>query len=94
MKRLLFIIAAVVALAACATQEAPLGAAIPCPKSSPCAAACANLSAHGCPDAKPTPAGASCVEVCENVNASGTIPYPSECVSKAKSCAAAEACFR
>lgn len=93
MKRLLFA-AVLVAVVACATQEAPLGATAPCPKLSPCAAACANLAAHDCPDAKPTPAGASCVEVCENVNASGTIPYPSDCVSKAKSCGAAEACFR
>jgi len=57
-----------------------------------CADACARLSALHCSEAGTTTAGATCLDVCRNVQSSGVVAWNLSCLSKAKSCAAAEIC--
>jgi len=66
--------------------------AVPLPDTIDCVGACARMSADGglgCEDGKPTPAGVPCaVWFCASPISSAR----AACVSRASSCAAAEAC--
>lgn len=59
---------------------------------SPCASACVNLRALGCPAGSPTPKGTTCEAVCENASGTGFSPVNTACLSAAKSCAESAAC--
>jgi hypothetical protein len=48
----------------------------------------------GCTWAQPTPAGASFVDVCANNQAANISPWNLDCMARAKSCSAVDACNR
>lgn len=58
--------------------------------SSPCARACKQLSALGCPEAKKPVGGRTCVETCKAIAPISS--YDPECVIKAKTVASARLC--
>lgn len=93
MRRLISIafgLAFLVLSVSCVTTPVP--PPVPPPGTPTCDTACARLEALGCPAAKPTPAGDPCQAVCANLEDSGIITYGVECVTKAESCAEADAC--
>jgi hypothetical protein len=73
---------------ACRSPKPP----VPPPGGPTCADLCANLAKHGCEAAVVTPEGATCIQVCQNIQESGVIRWNLECMSKAESCAAIDAC--
>jgi hypothetical protein len=78
-------------------SPSPISSPSPAPTVVPgndCPSICRHLADMSCEAALPTKAGSSCVDVCLNTQHSGTIQYPFGCVLAARSCSAADSCFR
>lgn len=58
-----------------------------------CSSACGRLRVLACEEGSPTPRGSSCEEVCVTVaSVEYAAPWPTECITRASSCAQAQGC--
>lgn len=57
-----------------------------------CADLCKHMFDLHCMGAEPTPNGATCLDVCQNLQTSGVVVLDLKCRTKARTCAAIDAC--
>lgn len=76
-------------MSACATTPPPNP---PPPGEATCADACKRMKELSCDAADPTPEGMSCEALCLEISSSELLSWDVECMVRAKSCDAVDAC--